>query len=107
AHPGRSRTDPHRAAAPHGLRLPDLPPGRRRCPRRLGLARRSVRPMSTSVTLERHGDVAVITLDDGKANALSPEVIAGVNASLDGLDTTDPAIRAVVLAGREGMFSGG
>ena len=63
--------------------------------------------MSTSVTLERHGDVAVITLDDGKANALSPEVIAGVNASLDGLDTTDPAIRAVVLAGREGMFSGG
>jgi enoyl-CoA hydratase len=61
--------------------------------------------MSASVTLERHGDVAVIAIDDGKANALSPEVIAGVNASLDDVDASDS--RAVVLCGRAGMFSGG
>jgi enoyl-CoA hydratase len=63
--------------------------------------------MSTAVTMERRDDVALITLDDGKANALSPEVIAAVNASLDEIDAAGAACRAVVLCGREGMFSGG
>jgi enoyl-CoA hydratase len=63
--------------------------------------------MSTAVTLERRRDVAVITIDDGKANALSPEVIGAVNASLDEVDAAGPECRAVVLSGREGMFSGG
>lgn len=63
--------------------------------------------MSASVTLEWREDVAVITVDDGKANALSPAVIAAVNASLDEVDATGSANRAVVLRGREGMFSGG
>jgi enoyl-CoA hydratase/carnithine racemase len=63
--------------------------------------------MSAAVTLERHEDVAVITIDDGKANALSPAVIAAVNTSLDEVGATGSASRAVVLCGREGMFSGG
>ena len=36
-------------------------------------------PVSTKTV----GDVAVITLDDGKANAISFEVLDGLNAALD------------------------
>jgi enoyl-CoA hydratase len=57
-----------------------------------------------TVTLERHDDIAVITLDDGKANALSIAVLADINRHLDSLD---PSCRAVVMAGRPGMLSGG
>jgi enoyl-CoA hydratase len=57
-----------------------------------------------AVTLEHHDDIAVITLDDGKANALSLAVLGEINGYLDRLDTT---CRAVVLAGRPGMLSGG
>jgi len=61
---------------------------------------------SKVVTLERHDDVAVISIDDGKANALSAEVIAAINAALDTVEGVEPA-GAVVIAGRDGMFSGG
>jgi enoyl-CoA hydratase len=57
-----------------------------------------------AVTLTHHNDIAVITIDDGKANALSLAVLGEINGYLDGLD---PTCRAVVLAGRPGMFSGG
>lgn len=58
------------------------------------------------VTLERQGDVALIRIDDGKANALSPEVVGALNDALDSVEGSDPA-GAIVLAGRDGMFSGG
>lgn len=60
----------------------------------------------SAVTLEQQGDIAVLTVDDGKANALSFEVLAAVNTSLDEIDKA-PEIRAAVIAGRPGMFSGG
>ena len=63
--------------------------------------------MSETVQLEQHDQVAVITIDDGKANALSPDVVAAVNAALDEVDGAGPAVRAAVICGREGMFSGG
>lgn len=64
--------------------------------------------MSEAVALERRDDgVAVITLDDTKANALSPAVIAALNTTLDELERAGPEVRAVVLGGRDGMFSGG
>ncbi|GAC1320825.1 MAG: crotonase/enoyl-CoA hydratase family protein [Acidimicrobiales bacterium] len=63
--------------------------------------------MSDSVQLQRHDEVAVIIIDDGKANALSPDVLTGVNAALDEVDALGPAVRAMVLCGRAGMFSGG
>ena len=63
--------------------------------------------MSAAVTLGRQDDVAVITIDDGKANALSPEVIAAINGHLDDIEAAGSTFRAVVLSGREGMFSGG
>jgi enoyl-CoA hydratase len=52
----------------------------------------------------RDGDVAVITLDDGKANALSFAVLDRLN---DALDVAHAEAKAVVLAGREGKFSAG
>jgi enoyl-CoA hydratase len=49
--------------------------------------------------------VATVTMDDGKANALSPSMLAAVN---DGLDRAEnDAAAAVVLAGRPGRFSAG
>jgi enoyl-CoA hydratase len=58
-----------------------------------------------TVSYERTGDVAVVTLDDGKANALSAAVIASLHECLDRAEA-DQA-RAFVLIGRPGMLSGG
>ncbi len=48
--------------------------------------------------------IATITMDDGKANALSPAMQSEINEALDQA-TKDEA--AVVLVGRAGMFSAG
>ena len=60
--------------------------------------------MTERTTYEQVGDVALITMDDGKANAFGPPMIAAVDAMLD--RAADEA-RAVVLTGRPGVFSGG
>ena len=60
--------------------------------------------MSEHVNIEMRGKIAVITMDDGKANALSPGLIAELNAAFD--RATDEA-RAVVLTGRPGKFCAG
>jgi len=57
-----------------------------------------------AVTSRLEGDVAVITLDDGKANALSMDVIEAVSAALDDAART---AKAAALIGREGRFSAG
>ena len=62
---------------------------------------------TAAVSLESRDDIALITIDDGKANALSPDVIAALNDALDQVEGGAPASRAVVLCGREGVFSGG
>ncbi len=61
---------------------------------------------TNTVTTERIDQVLVVHLDDGKANALSAEVIQQLQAALD-LAEHDESIRAVVLHGRPGRFSGG
>ena len=48
--------------------------------------------------------VAVVTMDDGKANAFGPNMIAAVNGLLD---RAEEQAKAVVLTGRPGIFSGG
>ena len=48
-------------------------------------------------------DIAVVTMDDGKANAFGPNMIAAVNAALDRADEA----KAVLLTGRPGILSGG
>ena len=54
-------------------------------------------------TCEMSGDVAVIAMDDGKANAFGPGMIAAVDALLDRAS----AAKAVVVTGRDGILSGG
>ena len=56
-----------------------------------------------AVTHARNGSVSVVTLDDGKVNAFDDALIDGIHAALD--EAADS--RAVVLAGRDGVFSGG
>jgi enoyl-CoA hydratase len=64
----------------------------------------TVRGMADLVTLDRDDDVAVITLDDGKANALSFTVLDAVN---DALSAVENDAKAVALVGRDGKFSAG
>jgi enoyl-CoA hydratase len=61
---------------------------------------------TSSVTTERRDQVLVIHLDDGRANAISFELCAGVTAAIRAAEADD-SIRAVVLHGREGRFSAG
>jgi enoyl-CoA hydratase len=60
--------------------------------------------MSDLVNYELEGGVAVVTMDDGKANALSPAMLAAIDGALDRAEKDGAA---VVLAGRPGRFSGG
>lgn len=57
-----------------------------------------------AVTYECDGDLAVIRIDDGKANALSHGIIAAVEADLH---KARGEAKAVVLLGREGKLSAG
>jgi len=59
---------------------------------------------SAHVTYALDGDIAVITIDDGKANAISHEIVAATDAALHRGRTE---AKAVALIGREGKFSAG
>lgn len=63
---------------------------------------------SSAVTTSKvaDGTVTLISMDDGKANALSAAMIADVSAALDEA-VADEACVGAVLAGRPGRFSGG
>ncbi len=56
------------------------------------------------VTYEVKGDVACITMDDGKVNALSYEMLDQLNGAID---KAESEAKAILLAGREGRFSAG
>lgn len=58
-----------------------------------------------TVTREQRGDVAVIRVDDGKANALGFEVLDGLLGALD--DAGEAEAKAVCIVGRPGRFSAG
>ena len=58
----------------------------------------------SAVTYELHDRVALITIDDGKANAISHPIAAGIH---DALEKAKTEAGAVVLAGRPGRFSAG
>ena len=57
-----------------------------------------------AVTTERRDQVLVVHLDDGKANALSFDMIDGILAAIREAENDDQ-IGAVVVHGREGKFS--
>lgn len=50
------------------------------------------------------GEVAVLTMDDGKANALQPAMSEALDA---GLDRAAKSAKAVVIIGRSGVLCGG
>jgi len=60
--------------------------------------------MGTLVTYQLEGSVATITMDDGKVNVLSLQMLAELNAALD---QAEAANAVVMLTGRDGMFSAG
>lgn len=60
--------------------------------------------MSTLVDYQLDNGIAIIKLNNGKVNALSPEVIQQLNAALDQA-TADQAV--VILTGQAGILSGG
>ena len=57
-----------------------------------------------TVTLKTEEDVSIIQMDDGKVNVFSPDMIKNFNDVLDQV-TTDKG--AMLIIGREGMFSAG
>jgi enoyl-CoA hydratase len=61
---------------------------------------------SPHVRTERRGGVLIVHLDDDKANALSFEVIAAVQATIDEAEA-DESVRSLVIHGRPGRFSAG
>lgn len=59
---------------------------------------------STPATIEITNDIALIRMDDGKANAINFEMLEALNAALN---KAEAEAKAIVLAGRDGRFSGG
>jgi enoyl-CoA hydratase len=59
-----------------------------------------------ALRVEQLGQVLVLHLDDGKANALSASLIGAIADTVRAAEQDD-GVRAVVLHGREGRFSGG
>lgn len=60
--------------------------------------------MNEFVTYQSEETYAIITINNGKANAISHEVIAGLNASLD---KAAEEKKVVILTGKTGFFSAG
>lgn len=56
------------------------------------------------ITTRSTGDVVLITMDDAKKNAITPEALTDLNAALDEAESD---AGAVVLAGRPGSFCAG
>jgi len=62
------------------------------------------RGVTTKVRFDLRGDVAVITMDDGKANALAHDMIDQLDAAID---RAEDGAKAIVLTGREERFCAG
>ena len=60
--------------------------------------------MTDIASYERNDDISTISLDDGKANVISPTMIAAVNRALDQAEADGTV---VILAGRSRIFSAG
>lgn len=60
--------------------------------------------MTGALTFALDDGIAVLTIDDGKANAISSDLLTDLHAALD---RAEKEAQAVVIAGREGRFSAG
>ena len=61
--------------------------------------------MTESILFTQAGKTGTITLDDGKANAMSIAWFAALGAALDQAEAAE--LDALVFRGRPGFFSGG
>lgn len=61
--------------------------------------------MSDPVSYTRKDSIAVISMDDGKVNALGPAMQQALNAAIDNADRDD--VGALVITGNGRVFSGG
>jgi len=59
---------------------------------------------SNSVEFELDGEVAIVRIDDGKANALSPALLSSLDAALE---RAEKEAAALLLVGRPGKLSAG
>ena len=59
---------------------------------------------SESVQFSLQGEIATIRIDDGKRNALSPDVLAALYRAFDQAEANNAV---VIMTGREGVFSAG
>lgn len=64
------------------------------------------RPAHPRVTVERRGDIALITFDDGKVNVISRKSTPMLVDAYERV-ASDDRVKAAVLAGRQGQFSAG
>lgn len=60
--------------------------------------------MTAPATIEIHDEIAILTMDDGKANAINPTMLEALNACLD---QAEKEAKVLIITGREGRFSGG
>jgi enoyl-CoA hydratase len=64
--------------------------------------------MSDVIHYEVRDRIAHVTIDNGKANALSPDVIAGLDAALTRAEEAgEEQVGALLISGRPGMLTGG
>ena len=57
--------------------------------------------MSEPATLSKEGDISTITLDDGKVNVFSLEMLESIQNCLDQVSKDSGAL---IIRGREGIF---
>jgi enoyl-CoA hydratase len=62
--------------------------------------------IGTAVSVESGDGIVVVHLDDGKANALTHEILRALQAALDTAEADDD-VGAVAIIGRPGRFSAG
>jgi enoyl-CoA hydratase len=60
---------------------------------------------TTTITLEQLGDVSVLRMDNGKANAMNPEMLIGLDGSL--VQFLESDARSLVIIGYDRFFCAG
>ena len=60
--------------------------------------------MTAPATIKIENEIATITMDDGKANAINPPMLEALHACLD---EAEKNAKVVIITGREKRFSGG
>lgn len=58
-----------------------------------------------AISTQYEGPLAIVTMDDGKANAMDAAFLGALHDAFDGIEASEA--RAVILRGRPGFFSAG